>query len=157
MNKKNENIFGVIIAIAIVCVVLYFVGVSVIWGDSFSTVVKKLDLTVLKFVDEWWLFNYKKVVLTGETPWLLLGDHSMLVRINDSYYGFIWGARFFDAPFLQFLLLLIGLGCIGTCFSEIAGELIKEDKGEELTKEDSKEEPKERRTVDDSVGGGDTE
>lgn len=48
-------------------------------------------------------------ILLGEMPGVLSGKHSFLVRVDDSYYGFICGRQFFDSPFIQWMMLGIAV------------------------------------------------
>lgn len=51
-------------------------------------------------------------LLLGEKPSFLWGKHSLLIRIDDSYYGFICGKNFFDSPLIQWMMLGIAIYCI---------------------------------------------
>lgn len=44
-----------------------------------------------------------------ELPSVLAGKHSLLVSINESYCGFICDKNFFDAPAIQWIMLITGI------------------------------------------------
>ncbi len=58
------------------------------------------------------MLNFLGDLLLGEMPNFLSGKHSLLIRIDDSYYGFICGKNFFDSPFIQWTMLGIAIYCI---------------------------------------------
>jgi hypothetical protein len=40
-----------------------------------------------------------------------IGDNNVIaVRINEGYWGFVWDNRFFDAPFIQWMMLVFSIG-----------------------------------------------
>ena len=45
----------------------------------------------------------------------------MLVRINDTYYGFVNNMHFFDGPVVQWIMLVVALGVFWIAITNLFG------------------------------------
>lgn len=59
----------------------------------------------LGFSDSFILQEWGRQIIKDNNPSLLWGKHSILVKVNESYYGFICGEQFFDSPVIQWVML----------------------------------------------------
>src|SRR5574344_780483 len=91
----------------------YFGGWHFITDFSVNTLTK-LGFSEKFMFKEWGgqMLNSLGDLLLGEMPNFLSGKHSLLIRIDDSYCGFICGKNFFDSPFIQWMMLGIAIYCI---------------------------------------------
>lgn len=82
--------------------------------DFSAKALTKLGFSEGFMLKEWGgqIMNSVGSLLLGEKPSFLWGKHSLLIRIDDSYYGFICGKNFFDSPFIQWTMLGIAIYCI---------------------------------------------
>lgn len=85
-----ENIFGAITGIAIAWALFHFGSWNFIWAEKISF----LEQFVFDLVE------YKSI---------FLDSNGLIFRINDAYYGIESTDRFFDIPFLQWLMLVVSI------------------------------------------------
>lgn len=78
------------------------------WNIAFNTKISVLD-QILSKADYASVTQLFYEVLMNKSSDIILNSHSVLIRINDTYYGFINNARFFDSPVIQWIMLGIAL------------------------------------------------
>lgn len=72
---------------------------------------KKLGYSEIFMLKEWGkqLVGSLDGLLLGDLPNILMGEHSLLIKINESYYGFICNANYFDSPIIQWIMGALGV------------------------------------------------
>lgn len=58
---------------------------------------------------------------------MIMDEHSVLVRVNKSYYGFLCDKRFFDSPVIQWIMLFAAFGTWGVAIKNL---LLGDDESE---------------------------
>jgi|GEM_PF-4231612 hypothetical protein len=74
------------------------------WSIAFNTKISALEQILYK-AENTSFIQFLYDVLTDKKSDFILNSHSILIRINDSYYGFVNTAAYFDSPILQWIML----------------------------------------------------
>lgn len=105
MGKKIlKRIAGTIVFLVVACLMFESGGWKVAWGGSIphskQWVVKEAR-------------RHGEVVAPKDRGFLLYRD-GVLVRVNRKYYGFVKNKRHFDAPAIQWIMLVVAISVFGS-------------------------------------------
>ena len=90
-----------LILLVLSCATLYFGGWSVVWNGSLG---EGID------TGRFW---YQQ-----SPPRNILLKRGVRFRVNEGYYGFVYGPRFFDSPVLSWIAICIGGTLLGAAFQD---------------------------------------
>lgn len=115
-QRLRRNQFR-IIEIFFGCLLYYIGGWHFIANFSDRTV-EALGLPSNFYLREWRgdLLELIGNFLVDDRPAFFIGKHSVLVKINEGYHGFICVDLFFDSPVIQWIMLVIAFFLIVNAF-----------------------------------------
>lgn len=117
VQKLLKRIVGTIILLIIALLLFEYGGWKVSWGTYIPT-------------EKQWMISAAREqgeLIAPKDQSFLIDKDGFLIRVNKKYYGLIKDERHFDAPVLQWIMLLISISVLGGALYFLGTGKITED------------------------------
>lgn len=124
IEEKDNSSF---VTRAIQSVIYTLIGWLLLHFGSWNIVLNKhvsvLEQLILKYAGRNHISDsevFQSLLFKKESNFII-NNHNMLVRINDTYYGFVNNMHFFDGPVVQWIMLVVALGVFWIAITNLFG------------------------------------